>query len=164
MAKEQWDHKLEPTAIRAYLIGYMPTSRQYWLYDPVREQIVISTAPTFVEGKRLDWDRKETLVGQVVTLFDLIEEPEAVVEIGNSSDNNIADEAARPEIKPAAGQNLEGGDPEDDHDQQNDQDSITEQDQELGGSAEPEEEGFVDPEPEEDRAAPPPEAPRAVGS
>jgi hypothetical protein len=63
MAKEQRDHKLEPTAIRACLIGYMPTLRQYRLYDPVREQLVISTAPTFVEGKRLNWDWKETLVG-----------------------------------------------------------------------------------------------------
>ena len=54
MVKEQWDHKLEPIAICAYLIGYIPTSRQYQLYDPVWEQIVISMAPIFVEGKRLD--------------------------------------------------------------------------------------------------------------
>src|SRR5580692_8940070 len=122
MAKEQRDHKLEPTAIRACLIGYMPTSRQYRLYDPVREQIVISTAPTFVEGKRLDWDWKEALVGQVVTPFDPMEEPEAIVEIGNDSENSVTNQAAQPEIEPAAGQNLEGSpDSEDDRDQDSDQ-------------------------------------------
>lgn len=50
--------KMHPVAIRTCLIGYMPTSRQYRLYDPVKKAILVSTAPRFIEDKRLDvrWD------------------------------------------------------------------------------------------------------------
>ena len=100
-------------------------------------------------------------MSQVVTPFDPMEEPEAIIEIGNDSENSVTDQAAQPEIELAAGQSLEGNyDSEDD----SDQGSIAEQDQELGGPAEPEWEGLIDPEPEEDLAMPPPEAPRAAGS
>ena len=102
-----------------------------------------------MEGKRLDWDWKEALEGQVVTPFNPMEEPEAIVEIGNDSENSVTNQAVRPEIEPTAGQNLEG-----DYDSEDDsnQDSISEQDQELGGPAEPEQERLIDPEPEEDLA------------
>jgi hypothetical protein len=142
---------------------YMPTSRQYRLYNPVREQIIISTAPTFVERKCLDWDWKKKLVGQVVTPFDPMEEPEAVVEIENDSEEQGVSRNARPEAEPTEGQNLEGDNSEDDRDQDSDQGSIVEQDQEPGGLAEPEQEELIDPEQEDDRAAPPPEPPRAAG-
>ena len=41
-------------AIRTCFIGYMPTTRQYRLYDPVKKAILISTAPQFIENKRLE--------------------------------------------------------------------------------------------------------------
>jgi hypothetical protein len=41
--------KLEPTAVKTCFIGYMPTSRQYRLYDPINKRIIVSTAPTFRE-------------------------------------------------------------------------------------------------------------------
>lgn len=51
--------KMHPVAIRTCLIGYMPTTRQYRLYDPVKKAVLISTAPRFVEGKRLEVNWKE---------------------------------------------------------------------------------------------------------
>ena len=45
--------KLEPIAIKACFIGYMPTSRQYKLYDPVNKRIIVSIAPIFREDRRL---------------------------------------------------------------------------------------------------------------
>jgi hypothetical protein len=117
-----------------------------------------------VEGKRLNWDWKEALVGQVVTPFDPMEEPEAIVEIGNDNEERDIDQATWPDIEPAIGQNLEDGlDSEDNRDQDSDQGSIAEQDQEFGGPTEPKWERLIDPEPEEDLAIPPPEAPRAAG-
>ena len=52
-------NKLETTGIRTCLVGYMPTSRQYQLFEPERRRIIVSTAPTFKEHLRLgniDWD------------------------------------------------------------------------------------------------------------
>ena len=62
--------KLESTAQRTCLIGYMPTSRQYRLYHPETGQIIVSTAPTFDENKRLEWDWNEDLPGELTTPFD----------------------------------------------------------------------------------------------
>ena len=45
--------KLAPNAIRTALVGYMPTSKQYRLYDPDQKRIIISTSPRFEEGQRL---------------------------------------------------------------------------------------------------------------
>lgn len=45
--------KLSPNAVRTALVGYMPTSKQYRLYDPERKRIIISTSPRFEEGRRL---------------------------------------------------------------------------------------------------------------
>ena len=96
-------------------------------------------------------------MGQVVTPFDPMEEPEVTVELGNNSEERDINRDARPEAEPAAGWNLEGGhDSEDDRDQDSDQSSIAEQYQELGGP--------VEPELEEDLVMPPPEAPRTAGS
>ena len=46
--------KLAPSAIRAALVGYMPTSKQYRLYDPVGDRILIATSVRFVESQILD--------------------------------------------------------------------------------------------------------------
>ena len=46
--------KMHPVAIRTCLIGYTPTTRQYRLYDPAKKAILVSTAPRFIEDKRLD--------------------------------------------------------------------------------------------------------------
>jgi hypothetical protein len=67
--------KLEPTAAKTYFIGYMPTSRQYRLYDPINKRIIVSTAPTFREDLCLQYDWKEELPGEVVTVFDPMEAP-----------------------------------------------------------------------------------------
>lgn len=54
VAPEQRDgDKLAPNAIRTALVGYMPTSKQYRLYDPKNKRILVSTSPRFEEGHRL---------------------------------------------------------------------------------------------------------------
>jgi hypothetical protein len=45
--------KLAQNGLLTALEGYMPTSKQYRLYDPVGNKIVISTTPTFHEDRRL---------------------------------------------------------------------------------------------------------------
>jgi hypothetical protein len=67
--------KLEPIAVKTYFIGYIPTSRQYRLYDPINKRIIVSTAPTFREDLCLQYDWKEDLLGEVVTIFDPIKAP-----------------------------------------------------------------------------------------
>ena len=51
--------KMHAVAVRTCLIGYMPTMRQYRLYDPIKKAVLISTAPHFVEDKRLEVNWKE---------------------------------------------------------------------------------------------------------
>lgn len=46
--------KLAPNAIRTALVGYMPTSKQYRLYDPVGDRVLIATSVRFVESQILD--------------------------------------------------------------------------------------------------------------
>jgi len=50
--KERRD-KLESTALRTVFIGYVPTTRQYRLYDSVNRRIIVSTAPRFREDGSL---------------------------------------------------------------------------------------------------------------
>ncbi len=45
--------KLDNIATKTCLIGYMPTSRQYKLYEPESGQIIVSIAPVFTENERL---------------------------------------------------------------------------------------------------------------
>ena len=55
VALEQRDgDKLAPNGIRTALVGYMPTSKQYRLYDPVGKRILVATTPRFEEGQRLN--------------------------------------------------------------------------------------------------------------
>jgi hypothetical protein len=76
--------KLEPTAIKACFIGYMLTSQQYKLYDPVNKRIIMSIAPTFREDRRLEYDWDEELPGEVVTIFDPMEAPETGIIVEES--------------------------------------------------------------------------------
>lgn len=46
--------KMHPVAIRTCFIGYMLSKRQYRLYDPIKRAVLLSTAPRFLEDKRLD--------------------------------------------------------------------------------------------------------------
>jgi hypothetical protein len=68
--------KLENSAIPTCLVGYMATSRQYQLYEPIRRDIIVSTAPTFHEHERLEhnWGNKEA--GELVAPFDPMRAPE----------------------------------------------------------------------------------------
>jgi hypothetical protein len=45
--------KLDPNAKKTVLIGYMPTARQYRLYDLVANKVVLATAPIFDESKHI---------------------------------------------------------------------------------------------------------------
>jgi hypothetical protein len=62
-------NKLSDRAIRTCLVGYMPTSRQYKLYDPEKRRIIVSTAPKFNENKRLDFEWVDP-AGDVVLPFE----------------------------------------------------------------------------------------------
>jgi hypothetical protein len=50
---QRYGDKLAQNELLTALVGYMPTSKQYRLYDPVGDRILISTTPTFHEGRRL---------------------------------------------------------------------------------------------------------------
>ena len=107
--------KLEPTATKTCFIGYMPTSRQYKLYDPVNKRIIVSTAPTFREDRRLQYNWAEELPGEVVTIFDPMEAPEtgATEEITISieePEHRTPSAPMSPEISPEIGSEA----PEDD--------------------------------------------------
>ncbi len=72
--------KLGDTTIRTCLIGYMPTARQYKLYEPVAGKIIVATAPKFAEDKHLQYNWKEALIGEETVPFDPMEaviEPDA---------------------------------------------------------------------------------------
>ena len=45
--------KLDDTATKTCLVGYMPTSRQYRLYEPITSKIIVATAPVFTENQHL---------------------------------------------------------------------------------------------------------------
>ena len=78
--------KFDNTEVRTCLIGYMPTSRQYRLYYPENNQIIVSTAPKFIEGKRLEWDWNKDIRGdETTTPFNPMEPDlasEAPIDIG----------------------------------------------------------------------------------
>jgi hypothetical protein len=48
--------KLEPVTKRAIFIGFLPTSKQYQLYDPENQQVLVTTAPVFRENSRLQYN------------------------------------------------------------------------------------------------------------
>ena len=63
------DNKISNRAVRTCLVGYMPTSRQYKLFEPDTGRIIISTAPKFRENQRLDFKWAEH-PGDAVLPFD----------------------------------------------------------------------------------------------
>jgi hypothetical protein len=65
--------KLAPNAIRTALVGYMPTSKQYRLYDPVGDQIIIATSVRFVEDQVLDLDDSDEGSPELDVGFDPME-------------------------------------------------------------------------------------------
>jgi hypothetical protein len=81
--------KLAPNAIRTALVGYMPTSKQYRLYDPVGDQVIIATSVRFVESQRLDLLDPDEESHEVVG-FDPMEaapEREIPINAGDISDS-----------------------------------------------------------------------------
>ena len=62
--------KLEPTARKTILIGYMPTSRQYRLYDPIAKSFVVSSNPKFEEDEFWDWSNELEELGEDLDSFD----------------------------------------------------------------------------------------------
>jgi hypothetical protein len=43
--------KLEPTARKTIFVRYLPTSKQYKLYDPVTREVIVLSALRFAEDK-----------------------------------------------------------------------------------------------------------------
>jgi len=108
--KENRD-KLEPNSVRTCLIGYMRSSRQYKLLNPVTGKIILSTAPRFVENQRIDYNWNEPTAGDAIIPFDPTVAPDqSVVPIFNPAAgfNHVNDVRAadrpvvndRPEIRP----------------------------------------------------------------
>ncbi|KAM3067034.1 hypothetical protein ACMFMG_012223 [Clarireedia jacksonii] len=52
-APKERRQKLDPNAKKMVFIGYMPTARQYRLYDPAANKVVLATAPVFNENKHI---------------------------------------------------------------------------------------------------------------
>jgi hypothetical protein len=52
--KQRKGDKLAPTGRRCVLVGYMPATRQYCLYNPIKEVIIVSSYPTFWEESRYE--------------------------------------------------------------------------------------------------------------
>jgi hypothetical protein len=69
-------YKLDATAVKCCFTGYHQSSRQYRLYDPVSRKVILSTAPTFKENRRLDWPWESDTPGEIVTLWDPMAPPE----------------------------------------------------------------------------------------
>jgi hypothetical protein len=84
--------KMDDMAIKACLIGYMPISRQYKLYEPEQGKIIVSIVPVFYENERLEWNWNEELIREETVPFDLMEavmepvrgQPEAPIITGSS--------------------------------------------------------------------------------
>jgi hypothetical protein len=65
--------KLDPTARKTIFVGYMPTSKQYKLYDPVTKAMLVSTSPTFEEDKFWDWSDEPEELGEDLDVLDLMQ-------------------------------------------------------------------------------------------
>ena len=113
---------MEPTARKACFIGYMPTSRQYKLYDPVAKRVIVSTAPSFREDKCLQYDWGDELPGEAIIVFDPweapeeTEVPEATITGGDEATESeqqsseerllIGDSEAEPDAEPEVGDTI----------------------------------------------------------
>ena len=65
--------KLDPTSRKTILVGYLPTSKQYQLYDPVTRSVIVSLNPRFKEDQFWDWSSEPEEPGEDLEVFDLIE-------------------------------------------------------------------------------------------
>jgi hypothetical protein len=65
--------KLEPVARKTIFIGYLPTSKQYKLYDPVAREVIVSTAPRFNEDEFWIWTDEPEELGVDVESLDPME-------------------------------------------------------------------------------------------
>lgn len=60
-------------ARKSILVGYMPTSKQYQLYDPVAKSIFASTSPRFEEDQFWEWTDEPEEEGEDTDILDLME-------------------------------------------------------------------------------------------
>jgi hypothetical protein len=65
--------KLDPTSRKTILVGYMPTSKQYQLYDPVTKSVLVSLNPKFEEDQFWDWSDEPKEPGEDLDVLDLME-------------------------------------------------------------------------------------------
>jgi hypothetical protein len=86
--------KLEPNAKKMVFIGYIPTARQYRLYDPKANKVVLATAPRFVENQLFKLESPETLEAsnpeRVNSEAELPEKDTIIVDTSHLEDLEIA--------------------------------------------------------------------------
>lgn len=81
--KENRENKLEPVAIQCIFIGYRPTKRQYRLYNPQAQEVIVATAPKFEEDKLLKWNwGSDTVTGDLVLPWEAWEAVQTPIHIG----------------------------------------------------------------------------------
>ena len=85
--------KLEPNARKTIFVGYLPTSKQYRLYDPIAKETIVSLAPTFVEDEFWDWPNELEEPGEDLESLD----PMAPVDFDPSK---LLEVPLRPEVEP----------------------------------------------------------------
>jgi hypothetical protein len=93
--------KFEPTTRKTIFIGYLPTSKQYKLYDPVTKDIIVSIAPKFVKDEFWSWPDEPKEPGVDVDVLD----PMELVDFDlNDLLGTPADEADSPAAEPGENQ------------------------------------------------------------
>jgi hypothetical protein len=65
--------KLEPVARKTIFVGYLPTLKQYKLYDPMAREVLVSTVPRFIEDEFWAWPDEPEEPGIDVESLDLME-------------------------------------------------------------------------------------------
>ena len=60
-------------ARKTIFVGYLPTSRQYCLYDPATKEVLVSTVPKFAEDEFWSWSDEPEELGVDVESLDPIE-------------------------------------------------------------------------------------------
>jgi hypothetical protein len=65
--------KLEPVSRKTIFVGYLPTLKQYKLYDPVAREVLVSTAPKFAEDEFWAWPDEPEEQGVDVESLDPME-------------------------------------------------------------------------------------------
>jgi hypothetical protein len=65
--------KLEPTGHKTILVGYLPTLRQYKLYNPVIKSFLVSLSLRIKEDEFWDWSDELEELREDLDSFNLIE-------------------------------------------------------------------------------------------